>query len=255
MHIRGYVGFVLATVAVAAPASAQKAITKMEVRQQDPSITDTQLRDQLWGLFRKEDRRGVQRPVRPFDSDRFVTRSYPVAAFDTYGLCRRDVVVMSLAPVRASKRDANAVTPMRAYGVESNAHFRVLLLAPGERGDAFEDMWKGPCSRIAEKDPEFFRAENETVATEGYKLLMRAAAMVKAGGLSPRCDGGPCSEALTVFAASPFSEIKDCTAEQKATCYKFVNDDDVEVKIWYSAGGPLAAEINYLIVLRHPRPD
>jgi len=58
-----------------------------------------------------------------------------------------------------------------------------------------------------------------------------------------------------VFAARPLSDIKDCTAEQKATCYRFGNTNDVEVKIWYSTGGPLVAEITKLIVLRHPRPD
>ncbi|MBB4096710.1 hypothetical protein [Sphingomonas kyeonggiensis] len=241
----------------AAPAAAQQAVTKAELRGEAPEITDAKLRGQLWRMFRKEDRRRAERPVRPLDSVVLQTPAYPTAV---QGLCRADMVVMMLAPVRSGKGDADAATPMRAYGLESSKRFRILDLTPDQRGAAFGDKWHGPCSRIAENDPRYFQAADETVASEGHALLLRGAAAAQAGFLVPSCDvvwepGRRCIEALTAFAAQPFESVDDCSDARRATCYKFVSGDDVEVTLWQDAGGPLRASLASLIILRHPRPD
>ncbi|MBB4840952.1 hypothetical protein HNP52_004049 [Sphingomonas kyeonggiensis] len=256
MRIRAYAMFMLAALMLPAPASAQQPVTKAELRQQDPSITDAQLRDQLWGLFRKADRRSPTQPTQPLMDERFVTTPYPDGAFGTSGLCRMDVVVMKLAPTQGLLRDADATTPMRAYGLESGTRFLVLPLLPEERGDVFDDKWNGPCARLGQDDPRFFRAVSGEVARKGHALLQRAATAVRAGSLA-HCDAaaGSCVEALAAFVARPFESVQDCATEEGATCYRFVGKDDVQARIWQVSGGPLQVEITKLIVLRHPRPD
>ncbi|WP_342250091.1 hypothetical protein [Sphingomonas sp. OTU376] len=256
MRIRAYAMLVLAALMLPVPASAQQTISKAKVRQQDPSITDAQLRDQLWGLFRKADRRSPTQPTQPLTGERLVTTPYPAGAFGTSGLCRMDVVVMKLAPTQGLLRDADAVTPMRAYGLESSKRFLVLSLLPEERGDVFDDKWNGPCAKLGQDDPRFFRAVSEEAAREGHALLRRAAAEAQAGKL-PRCDTatGSCVEALSAFVARPLESMWNCATEEGATCYRFVGKDDVEARVWQVSGGSLHVEITRLVVLRHPRPN
>ncbi len=159
MRVWEYMAVALAVaMGPAAPANAQQTVSKAEVRQQDPSITDAQLRDQLWGLFRKEDRRSASSPTQPLAGERFVTTPYPAGAFGTSGLCRMDVLAMKFAPTQGLLRNADAATPMRAYGLESSTRFLILPLLPEERGDVFDDKWNGPCARLGQDDPRFFRA-------------------------------------------------------------------------------------------------
>lgn len=256
MRIRAYAVLVLAASILPPPASAQQVVTKAEVRQQDPSITDAQLRDQLWGLFRKEDRRSTHSPTQPLTGERVVTTPYPAGAFGTSGLCRMDVVVMKMAPTQGLLRDADATTPMRSYGLESSKRFLVLPLLPEERGDVFDDKWNGPCARLGQDDPRFFRAVSEEAAREGHALLQRAAAEARAGKLA-RCDAGAgsCVEALAAFVARPFESVWNCAMGEQAICYRFVGKDDVEARIWQVPDGSLHVELTRLIVLRHPRPD
>lgn len=257
MRVRGHAAIALATaIGLATPAIAQQTITKAEVRRQDPAVSDAQLRDQLWSLFRKEDRRSDRAPTQPLVAERLATTPYPAGAFGTSGLCRMDVLVIVLAPTAGSQRDADATTPMRAYGLESSRRFLVLGLSPEQRGDVFDDKWNGPCAQLSQDDPRFFRAVSGEVAREGHGLLLRAVAAAKAGELG-RCDSaaGPCIEALAAFAGRPLESIRDCAMEEGATCYKFIGKDDVEARIWHDSGGPLRVEIARPIVLRHPRPD
>jgi hypothetical protein len=248
-----------ALLCAAVPAAAQPAVTKTELRHQEPAITDAQLRDQLWGLFRKEDRRREVPPQQALDAVSLVTTPYPVGVVPgvpgVSGLCRVDVVALKLAPVQGLRRDADASTPMRAYGVETGRRFLVLPLSPEQRGDTFDDKWHGPCAQLAQDDPRFFRARDEIAAREGYALLGRAVAAAKAGELVPGCDGSQCAEAVGAFVRRKLEWIIDCSAAAKAPCYKFVRDDDAELTVIHSAGRPINATLTRRIVLRHPRSD
>lgn len=263
-------------ICTAVPAAAQQTVTKAEVRSQAPSATDSQLRNQLWRMFRKEDRRRKEAPKRPLDSVWLDTPAYPTAVQD---LCRSDQVTIHLAPADPVKDYGDADTPMRAYGLDSFKRFLFLKLppekAPEERAEVRQDIWGGACSRLAQYDDRFFRAADEEMAEQGYRALLRAASAVQTGSVKPVCnlaviEKRPCSEVLAAFAHAPISLIEACPAVAGLICYGISGSDDLLVRVSFVEdvnkyrppnGSPLpakslvAVEVDQMIVFWESRPD
>lgn len=263
----------------AAPAAAQQTVTKAEVRSQKPSVTDAQLRNQLWGMFHKEDRRTRKTPARPLEDVWLDTPAYPTKVPD---LCRSDRVTMRLAPADPREAEPDADTPMRAYGLDSEKRFLFLALpaeeAPEQEEDApgkRRDMWHGACSRLDRYDARFFRADDEKLAMGGYRALLRAARVVQAGEAKIRCnlsqiEKRPCAEVLGEFAKAPISSIESCPAVTGLACYSIFGSGDLQVRVtivddpdsYKRAGGEalpmgrlMSVDVDEMIILWHTRPD
>ncbi len=264
-----------ALLCAAVPAAAQPAVTKSEVRSQKPSVTDRQLRDQLWGMFRKEDRRSKTTPTRMLDMVWLETPAYPTHVPD---LCRSDMVAIQFSPVGGTGV-ADADTPVRAYGLDSYKRFLFLKLpdetAPKQDGPMRRDVWSGACAKLEDDDPRFFRAADEELAEQGYRALVRAARGVQAGQARLTCNLGmlakrPCAEDFAEFARQPIMEIETCAAVEGVTCYRILGRDDLEARISVittpsaykgpegqsmAEGTILSVDFTLLIVLWHQRPD
>lgn len=247
---------------VAAPAAAQQTVTKADVRSQKPSVTDAQLRDQLWGMFRKEDRRRKERPRAGLLDVWLETPAYPTAVPN---LCRTDQVTIRLAPAEGAVRKPDAETPMRAYGLDASRRYLFLKLppeSPADRDFKPRDMWQGACARLAADDIRFFRAEDEDMAEGGYRALLGAARAAKGGALAPKCDLGPydkrsCLDALARVADDPIDSIDRCPAPTDLVCYQVSGADQlqVEVSVKSDTGAPVEVKIDQMIVVADQRID
>jgi len=246
----------------AAPANAQRTITKAELRTQKPSVSDAELRDQLWNIFRKEDRRRKQRPRAALNDVWLETPAYPTAVPN---LCRSDQVTMRLAPAEGAVRRSDADTPMRAYGLDASRKYLFLKLPAETAADRSydpQDMWQGRCARLAVDDVRFFLAQDEDMAEGGYRALLRAMRAAKNGTLVPKCDLGPvnrlsCTEALVKVGANPIDSIETCPAAEKISCYQISGFDELQVRVSVSkeTEALIAVEIDQMIIVADLRID
>lgn len=106
-------------------------ITKQELRNQDTSITDDQLKEQLWDLFKKQDRRSKTHPKRKLKSIELNSKAYNS---EVNGICKIDHLLLRLAPTEndpihkapRKERRGNASTRVKAYGFDSHSSYFLL---------------------------------------------------------------------------------------------------------------------------------
>jgi hypothetical protein len=249
------------------PASAQRTVTKLDIRTQDMMRTDAQLRDQLWGVFRREDRRSDSEPTQPLRDVWLTSTPYST---EVPGLCRRDLLTLRLAPLKPERR-SDARTPTRAYGFTSAASFR-FLSAPGDWHDVIADRgrlpWAPECAG-QQKEASFFFAPDTEVATDGVRAMMLARAAVAAGKIEisdcqpVAVERRSCREILAAWPEQPDS-VAACAAPRGQECYELLaGDEQLTVMLHGRYDNPdirtrgklVSVRLDFLITLSHPRPD
>lgn len=250
------------------PALAQRTITKLEVRTQDPRRTDAALKEQLWGIFEHEDRRRERRPQRPLNDVWLDTRPYST---EVPGLCRRDLLTLRLAPLER-ERHPTARTPTRAYGVDLSSHFH-FLSPPADWHEVVADHerlpWEPRCARLKRDKVQFFHAPDNEVATNGYRAMLVARKAVAGGeiGLGDckpyGAESRSCAALLAAWSDAP-DFIETCAAPVGQECYEIsAGDERLRVLLVgrYNSskkarrGQLISVSLDFLIILAHERID
>lgn len=220
----------------------QSTVTKEDFRRQAPTITDRQLRDQLWGIFQKRDQRRNKPAKRPLSDIWLNTRAYPT---EVPGLCRKDITILRFARADSASETRDAQTPVRAYGIESFPNY--LFLRPPERRyqeahdyDARERGWDGPCARQSTEEGWWLRAHDEAEAVDGYRAgRISAAALASGSAKIDKCDRDlkwavpppSCEAVVAEFAKSPPSSIESCDSDVGVDCYKLDGISDTQTRV------------------------
>jgi hypothetical protein len=232
---RGDVWLLLALFA-ADPAIAQDAapLSKSELRREKPSITDRLLKDQLWSIFRKQDRRTKKRPEVALS--RVWMQSKPYAT-RVPGLCRYDAMTLHFAQADDGPRDVDA--PSRAYGFDARPffHFTRTPREDEEYGDQRTwSPWRSECARLDPDKEAFFGAPDDDVANDGYRAMMLAFSNVAEKTLTiDKCELLPvdkqsCAEIVGDLAKIYPNSIDRCDGRAGVQCYAiFIGDRDVRV--------------------------
>jgi hypothetical protein len=222
---------------LAAPlaAGAQVApIAKTELRRDPPAVTDRRLKDLLWDMFQRRDRRSKQPPqalLRAVD-----LRTRPVAT-SVPNLCRYDDVRLDMAPAMPGPADAD--TPVRAIGLSSVHMFRFLVPPPLEPRPARDLLphTGGACGGLdLDKTGRFFSASRPQEALAGmvaFLKLQRALAAKRPLDLA--CDRLPdekrdCADILRAVSAEGLNRVESCEGPAQTECLA-LSFEDVSVRI------------------------
>lgn len=254
-----------------APAGAQPSaptLSKSELRTAPPEETHRRLRDMVWSLFEQEDFRSERTPAQPLTDLALATRP---RSTQVPGLCRLDLAWIDFAPAGASSGETDADTPMQAVGLRVSPRFHFVEPPPPtgyyriDRQRAAAD----PACAGTPREVHFFEAEDELVATDGYRSFLNLQEALRGGGpVALRCDLGPaesrsCSEVLLSLDQSSLLFVEDCQSPDLSTLCFLVDAFDYRVRLFVTnhvTPGPpalqlLRAEVSAPIVMSHERID
>lgn len=214
----------------ALPAGAQVApITKTEIRRDPPTVTDRRLKDLLWDMFERRDRRSKPAPravLRDVD-----LRTRP-AATDVPNLCRYDEVTLDMAP--AMRGPADADTPVRPIGISSVHRFRFLAPPPPEARarPSVVPHTGGACAALdPDKAGRFFAAPGSKQALDAVLALGKLQrALAAKRPLDLACDRRPdektpCADIVAALAADAMTEVETCEAPPDGECLALSFED------------------------------
>lgn len=249
-------------------------ITKTEARSLPERVVTrrvmTQLGDMVTG---PPDRRRVA-PVRPLTDMTFATRPRATAV---PGLCRIDQLTVTFRSRQAGRQNAN--TPVTAEGFRSSSYFHFLTppTATYHEGRQDESMLDdAACQETDLYDSDYFLADDDEVATDGFLVARRVFDVVAAGEptFALTCDKFPaeaarsCVDILQQISSVPVAFVRECEVDRpnvpSARCYR-VEMADRSLRIAttpISYGGnsrpPLTildVHMDALIVMWHERID
>lgn len=241
------------------PVRAADPITKAEIRTDRPERTARRLRDQLWGMFRKEDHRRKDRPRRALDA---IWLSTKPQGTHVKGLCRYDSVRVEFAPV--SRADLGADTPVEASGIKSTSYYR-FLTPPADSYHPSADFRSlsgaGACASIDTEKLSFFAAPDEQVATNGYLAFRRLQQQLREqpGTLPLNCDLFPtekqdCASLILGFGQDDLTEIERCHSDIPGQCFA-IESGNRRILLFQIGEDISRVILDSLIVLSHELID
>ncbi len=263
-HLVRWLGLLALLPPAAAVGAPPSTITKSEIRSDPPSVTDRKLKDVLWSLFEKPDRRGEKAPTRPLSTLFLETRTQ---ATRVPGLCRYDRVRVEFE--RANPSDKGPGAPARPVGLTSTSNFTFLSAPTAGYDDIVRDnpVPAAQCSKLPE-DQSFFTARNAEEATEGFRAWTALLDEVRAGRRIPlECDLGAfekrsCEAVIGAFGPEQLEEVESCDSDPEVVCHKFrVYDQELTVVSTdrVHPGPPpgriVRAKLDTFILMWHEIPD
>ncbi|HEX8193674.1 MAG TPA: hypothetical protein VF552_12325 [Allosphingosinicella sp.] len=265
MRLPTFAAAALLLLPVAAELPAQRTITKSDVRTAPPAETHGRLRDQVWQMFQREDRRSERAPRRPLDEVWLTTRP---RGTDVPGLCRFDLAVVEFAPVaRVGEDGGNADTPVRAVGISASPRYRFSSPPAGFHrriSDPRRLPQEGGCETLDTDRDGFFEAPDEETATDGVLAFSRLLDALRAGRDVPlQCalhpDETDCRAVILAHDAASIDRVETCRPSGGGRPCFLVSayDREIEVELEPDLQAAIvhSARLVSMIVMSHSRID
>jgi hypothetical protein len=247
--------------------AAPRTVTKTDIRTDPPLTTHNRLRDVVWDMIEREDMRREADPKHPLDKLFFRTGT---RGTEVPSLCRFDRIVVELAPL--DRRQRGADTRVAAVGLRAHSNFQ-FLTPPADAYHAIVDYGRLPtdtdCGPLDGEEWSFFVAEDEYIATDGYRALLALQQALRAGAAIPLECGvfleerkAKCASELLALDSTRIGSIERCEREGSHLCFEIANDD-WRIKIMVTGNvhpGPptgqiVSARMDEVITMSHERPD
>lgn len=264
---------IMASVAGCA-ANGPRTITKTEARSLPEPVVKRRVMTQLEDLITGPQGRRRVAPVNPLTDMTFVARP---RATVVPGLCRVDLLTVTFRSRQRGPGDAD--TPVSADGFRSSSHFHFITPPAANYHEASDDegvLDDAACQKTDLDGSDYFLAEDDEVATNGFLVARRVMDAVATGdpGFALTCDKFPveadreCVDILRQITLVPVVYVHRCEADRPdapgAHCYRVEVADRslriVTTPISYGSNSrpPLTVldvHMDSLIVLAHERID
>lgn len=237
-----------------ASASMQETITRDELATADPAVMHRKIRDIVWELveqkdFREEARgKGKLNFTNSLSSLQLRTKITPGY---TRGLCRRQLLSIRLA----EGSGPGAQPGYRADALFTHTTFHFFELPSGVYAASWYQMVPNPECGGLPANTNFFHAENEQSAHDGYLAFLQAQAAVRAGSLKVECDKivqdnykTDCRWDVDAIDQKVIDSISACSEIKSEDCFKIVADRQsrqVEVQVGGSPWRPLRVWVGF----------
>jgi hypothetical protein len=265
---------ILAASAAGAVAREASTISKTEARSLPAPEVKRRVMNQLSEILTEERFNHRRPPVRLLDDMSFITRA---RATQVPNLCQIDRLEIIFEPQDTD--GGNADTPVSAKGFSATRYFH-FPRAPSAPYEASVDYDQAPndaaCREAKLWEDEFFTADDDRTATDGYLLAHRVIDAMIAGSPSFQlnCEKYPsetdreCADIARDIKTAQISSIDRCETDipefALASCYRaFVGDRSLRIIASPYAAGPnvptpltvLRVELDSLIIMAHERVD
>ena len=243
-------------------------ITKREARSLPAQQVERRVMAQLSDILEEERWERRKPPVRPLADMDFTTRPYST---DVPNLCRVDRLSVSFRTI--GDDDGDADTPAVAEGFTASHYFH-FRQAPKSHYREVVDHERGPnpsaCNGISLAKNDFFLADGEETATNGFLLAHRVMNEILGGKPDYQVECESLQDEKYRSCAGIVGEIRESSIDSISVCEDRDRPHSVCYKIYAGywliqvTAGPFAygpdvtpqkVTINELIVLSHERVD
>ena len=242
----------------AVPASAstpmQETITRNELATADPAVMHRKLRDLVWELVEQKDFReeasgkGQLNVTTSLSSLQLRTKITPGY---TRGLCQRQLLSIRLA----LNSGPGASPGYRANAFFTHTTFHFFQPPSNVYAASWYKMVPNPECEALAANTNFFHAENEQSAHDGYLAFLQAKEAIRAGSLEVECDEivrdiykTNCRPDVDAIDQKVIDSIGPCSEIKSESCFKIVADRqsrEVEVQMGGSPWHPVRVRVGF----------